>query len=1076
VAIPTLTYYSVSADLTTLSAVLNGVAMICQQNALIWGFAFAVGLWRLLSTATSAALKGANGQGGAVLASGSMSAFMPFILAMTLTNPMLQGTVQLESTINGAVTEVDHVPLAISAIPAFGSVLSQNLNQLFSTAFQNVDAEYPAISATANGFLNPLKVLLTSRTAMVRLGGVDSEVKTVLAACLGPDSGVNYANIQNLVMNAGNTGATTSQSIEINGTNPTALGALLYQASLNTSGMVNDPGLNATNMLSCSAAANQVANDVTNALNSVEFTRVIQGAVNGMDSPVPGADYSFNTVASQYNAVTTANTLGGVFAGGTGQSNAEFMNLIFSEMVQNDLNCLRASSDTLTECEATALQASEVERNNLQQAASEVPMLRYAGSFGNYLIALIIGLGPVIIMFMMFAGVDAGKCVKTAAHIMVWPLLVVNVGAELVNGMLCIDVANYLQSIRQGGWLSQATTLAAYKELSLQIGVGSHIMASLPVLMSLIFGLGESSAMTSVATTIAAKSRDVEENLAPTPASTRPMFENSSVGTISQLGNGSGKLAMQGSLDAVSTTSTFGNSVRDAGRVLTQSDTRSQAISSGQTNLAEWREAMSTGNYSKLGIDQSIGQSVATNYNKEQQAQNQLHAGSGLTGLRSNTNATNAGMGGSIGASTGKMGGLSLSAGAHGDTGTAAQDSLQANQDRGRSENFNNSVALTKALSDTMSQYQNTSAGKQASSDLSRSLSTQQSYQKTLSEVQSTSDAASQGVHESSSFVDLSSKIGSEEIAWQQKTNPEYAAFQAIDGRKFNDNAAAGKYLATASSDANSGSTGRLVGDSAGQEAINRHRAAVMLAQDQSAKPEDRLAAARYLTDEGRAMQHMRFDPTNTGPMNMDIAAPADRTGVNSGGLQGAANSRTPGAIVPAVPTTQRSPFTAPAANDPVAAAHRRASGVTHHDAGRSPSPVSAGAAPAASATRATPTAPASPQIAGVPSLPVAPAPQFNLAPDLKREVETRVPAAQRGIEKQVTGAEHLAADSGLDANGHGTVARTAANVADNVVDAGRSAGASSRTRLGNTDTPAKPTPTPPAAEPKSRFVRRGPG
>lgn len=99
-AIPTLTYYSVSADLTTLSAVLNGVAMICQQNALIWGFAFAVGLWRLLSTATSAALKGANGQGGAVLASGSMSAFMPFILAMTLTNPMLQGTVQLESTIN----------------------------------------------------------------------------------------------------------------------------------------------------------------------------------------------------------------------------------------------------------------------------------------------------------------------------------------------------------------------------------------------------------------------------------------------------------------------------------------------------------------------------------------------------------------------------------------------------------------------------------------------------------------------------------------------------------------------------------------------------------------------------------------------------------------------------------------------------------------------------------------------------------------------------------------------------------------------------------------------------------------
>jgi conjugal transfer mating pair stabilization protein TraG len=184
-------------------------------------------------------------------------------------------------------------------------------------------------------------------------------------------------------------------------------------------------------------------------------------------------------------------------------------------MVQNDLNCLRATSNDLTQCEATALQAAEVERNNIQEAASEVPMLRYAGSFGNYLIALIIGLGPVIIMFMMFAGVDAGKSVKTAAHIIVWPLLVVNVGAELVNAMISIDIANYLQSIRQGGWISQATTFAAYKELSLQIGTGSHIMASLPVLMSLIFGLGESSAMTSVASTIAPRSNDTTENLAP---------------------------------------------------------------------------------------------------------------------------------------------------------------------------------------------------------------------------------------------------------------------------------------------------------------------------------------------------------------------------------------------------------------------------------------------------------------------------------------------------------------------------------------------------------------------------------
>lgn len=92
-AIPTLTYYSVSADLTTLSAILNGVAMICKQDAMIWGFAVMVAIWRLLATATMGALRSPTGQGAAVLAAGPMGALMPFILAMVLTNPGLKGTV-----------------------------------------------------------------------------------------------------------------------------------------------------------------------------------------------------------------------------------------------------------------------------------------------------------------------------------------------------------------------------------------------------------------------------------------------------------------------------------------------------------------------------------------------------------------------------------------------------------------------------------------------------------------------------------------------------------------------------------------------------------------------------------------------------------------------------------------------------------------------------------------------------------------------------------------------------------------------------------------------------------------------
>jgi len=877
-AIPTLTIYSATADPTTLRAIFNAVAMVCQNTLFVWGFAVLVAMWRLSASTASAALRTPSGQGGVVLGNGALSAMMPFILATLLTNPMGKGTVQIESTVNGSLTQVDNVPLAISAIPVGGSILSMELNDTVATAFQLASAEYPTISATANGFLNPLKLLLTARTATSRLIGVDSEVKTVLAACLGPDSGVNYANIQNLVMNAGNTGATNAQSIAINGINPTAIGALLYQASLNATGKVNDPGLDSVNILSCSDAAYKVADDITNALNSLEFPRVIQGAVNGLDAPRPGADYSFNSIAAQYYAVSRANTLGGVFAGGTGQANAEFMNLLFSEMVQGDLNCLRAAGDTLVQCQATVLQAAEVERNNLQAAASEIPAMRYAGAFGNYLLALIIGLGPVIVMFMMFAGVEAGKSVKTAAHIIAWPMLVNNVGAEIVNGMLAIDMANFLQALRQGGWISQATTLTAYKELSLQIGVGSHIMSSLPVLMSIIFGLGESSAMTTVATTIAPRSKETTDNVAPAPQVTRPMFEGGPVGTIRQLGHGAGNLAMTGSVDAVSTSMSFGNMAREASRALTQSDARSRTISAGESSLADFRRAFSTGDYSRVGLDRQVGQSLAENFNNERRAGHEEHSGDNVTGLRSNANRSTVGGGVSASLKLGK--GFGVGGGAHADTSTTSDDALQRNESLGGSDNYSDSVALSKALSKTMTEYSNTSAGRQSSSELSRALSTQRSYQQSLSQVSSVTDAATQGVRDSSSFVNMSGKIGSEEIAWQQRANPEYASFQVTSGRLFDDNPATRRYREIAAADSASGATGRMVGDRAGQDAINRHRAAVMLAQDQTAKPEDRVAASRYLADEARAMQHMRFDPTNPAAMSLSIAAPTDTTGV----------------------------------------------------------------------------------------------------------------------------------------------------------------------------------------------------
>ncbi|MCX4176667.1 MULTISPECIES: type VI secretion protein [Paraburkholderia] len=1047
---PTLTYYSTSADLTTLYAILNAVAMICQQTVFIWAFALAVSLWRLLSTSVGAVFQSSGGAqaGISTLSTGGMSAFVPFVAAFVLTNPGLQGTVQIEATVNGALSEVDHVPFVISAIPAAGSVLSMNLNQYVSTAFGNVDAEYPVISSTANGFMNPMKILLSSRTAMYRLGGIDSEIKSVVSTCLGPDAGVNYAAIQNQVMNSGNSGATAAKSIAINGVNPTSIGALLYQAAQNTSGMVNDVSLSANNYLTCADAAQQVANDISTALTSVEFPRVLQGAVNGMDQPLANADFSFSTVAGQFNAISVANTLGSTFTGGTAQSEAEFMNMLFSEMVENDISCLRASGDSLTQCQSTALQASEVERNNLQEAASEVPMLRYAGSFGNYLIALIIGLGPVIVMFMMFAGIGAGKTIKNAAHIIVWPLLVVNVGAELVNGMICISYANFLNELRQGGWLSHAVTFAAYKELSLQIGTGSHIMASLPVLMSVIFGLGESSAMTNVGSSISPKSTEVAENLAPRPESTAPMFQQSQVAMGTQYGDGMGRLMYNGGIEAAASSVSYGNSAREVSQTLSQADQRSQSITQGEQDLRDFRRANSTGDFSRFTNDSVVATALARNWADEHRAGNDEHRGANTSDARANSNTSRIGATAHAGVGTDGVGW-----GVGGSTSTEAgtQDSATRTTSVGKNEALSESQAMASVLSKTMQQLANTSHGTQASSDLTKALDRQQSYQKTISQVQSTSDIAAQAVRDSDSFVDMAGSLHADQIVRQSQTNGEYRTFQMTEGRLAQQNPAFSKYLGLAEEEAKSGATDSIVSSPATQDMVNRHRAAYLLAHDSGASAADRKQGLEYLAKEGSAMFHGGVERDVPQPKNMHIDSPSNATGLPGFGPQGGVlpQSRAPqgGGVPPARP----------------------------HVAHPGPAATPGGVLPQSRAPQGDGAPPARPNVAhpGPAATPVS-APQSDLGEDVRAKVEGGLTHGSAAMGNAIKGADRYAEYAGLTEEGPGTIRRTVNLVNNNAADLARKAGTASMTGMGD---PNKPLPgQEPAPSPKptpSKFVRR---
>jgi conjugal transfer mating pair stabilization protein TraG len=826
------------------------------------------------STVTAGTVHGAGGGAGTILGKGSFGILIPMVLAVLLISPGMRCTVQVESTLTGAVTSVDNVPFVIAVIPAAGSELSNNVGQLVTTAFSSANPSYDYLSANGNGFLDPLKRLLGARTTIQRLNGIDSEIRTLVSDCLGSDAGLNYAAINNAVINAGNSGATAAQSLDIYGTSPTAIGALLYQAASNTSGVsLNITNGNDQQILSCHDAAAQVQADIDAALASPEFVRTVQGAINGLDQPVANADYSLDRFAAEYGALRRWSTVTGNLAGGQAQANAEAINLLFAEQVSNALNCLQANASDKSTCEASMIQANEVERNNIQAAANEVPMLQYSGSFGNYMLALIIGLGPVIVMFMMFAGVGADKSMKTAVHIMIWPLLVTNVGAELVNAMISLQFSNFMAAISHGGFLSLATMNTVYKELSLQVGTGSHIMASLPVIMSMIFALGETAALVSVAREVQPKGTEVGEAQAPTPTAAAPLTRQ---GTPVQIAQGAGFSRVQalGSLDAVSGTMQFASMTREMSRSISDAETRQHTISEGKTNLANWEDSFASGHYERWGLTRSEGEAFKDVYDRSLRSEHSLKTSEGASTNRQNSNSTEVGLQGSAGIGTGGPLPIKAELGLQGSTRTGAIDFKSGAQGSTRDEAADRANALDNALHSDVAQQLERSRGGDTSSSFRRAQSVARNYQELTSKSGTHTDSRQEALKSGSGFIGAQMKIGGDEIAHQLGANRDYRRFQLSEGHRFDKDLSTRAYREQAARDMDAGVTDDLTSNPQARDAMIRTRAALLQYADESASTADRFKALKFLTEGARAMTHIAF----AAPQEQDFAKPARET------------------------------------------------------------------------------------------------------------------------------------------------------------------------------------------------------
>ena len=158
--IPTFNIVSF-ADAQLLYVIFNGVAMICQQTTFIWSVASLAGIMQIILMTTKATVN-SSGQGGGALIKGWLNVLAAFVFAILLTQPSLKGTITTENLLTGQQTSIANVPVAISVVPFVASSMADTMGSLVESAFQGTNAQASYLSSRGNGFMNPLKTLLSA--------------------------------------------------------------------------------------------------------------------------------------------------------------------------------------------------------------------------------------------------------------------------------------------------------------------------------------------------------------------------------------------------------------------------------------------------------------------------------------------------------------------------------------------------------------------------------------------------------------------------------------------------------------------------------------------------------------------------------------------------------------------------------------------------------------------------------------------------------------------------------------------------------------------------------------------------
>jgi conjugal transfer mating pair stabilization protein TraG len=781
--LPTQTILT-SANTAVLSAIFNGVAMISTLDSLVWGVAMAAAIWQIIKGVVQTPIDALK-NGSNTITTSSINILISFLLAMALTSTSFQSKVIIEDQTTGIATQVDNVPFVISVIPATASLLASQIGTSIEQAYQGVGASTSILSSGTNGFIAPLKVLLSARSAMKGMGEINSQIHQIVEDCLDTGSGVDYAELNAKIMYAGNAlptpyvadpvvsiGTTTTQ---------TSLGAMFAMAAKNQTAKVNMaiPG-QSYDFASCSDAVNFVAGNITTAMNSANFMRAAIGSTNSSDVPNTGANYSTDQMSAIYDGIRQIDkTAIGNLAGGVAQSAAEMVNLMFYSTVKENLDCIKVNGASKSQCMASMEIADSIEQQNMDSAANASVSLAFAGQFGNIFLALIIGLSPVIIIFMMFAGVSAGKNIKVATHMIVWPMLIYTVGGVIVNGIIYTQISSFMSMISQSGVINQGTAAQMYRDFSMQIGTASALMAGLPILMSTIFVLGESAAAVSIANSIAGKDRFNEKTVAPDASAPSSISATGNMAKSDVTSQGIAVTTQTGAakpIGSVSQGEIAASSAVSAENALT----RTKQISQGQAIT----QAYNSGDVSAISKATGLTTEQATQSVADfKQAQSQKVAAShtaDASKTADTTTQTSAQLAAKVSASTSGLPSASIEASLN--TTSTSSDKASTSVKDQKTKEIADSDTASKTLSDSIKRASSTTNGTSNSKTLGEAQSAVDSYQTSLSSTETESDKTSASLTNSAKLNAVSGQITTSNVAAQTLQGGSYAKYTSKTG------------------------------------------------------------------------------------------------------------------------------------------------------------------------------------------------------------------------------------------------------------------------------------------------------